>query len=164
MGSLSRPRLELRLARAGEADTIAAVSRREIEAGLAAWSWHGERVLASIRDDETLVLVAALDQRIVGFAIMRFGTRTAHLHLMAVEPEYRRCGIGRQLLGWLTQSARTAGITRLMLEVRERNTGAQSFYASVGYELFERMPGYYGGVESALRLVRDLTPETAGRT
>ena len=162
MGSLIRPRLILRLARVAEATRIAEISRDEIERGLPGWAWHERRVRASIRDDDTVALVAVIEGRIVGFAIMRFGSRTAHLHLMAVLREYRRCGIGRQLIAWLTQSAQTAGITRILLEVRERNEGARAFYTAMGYELRDRVPGYYEGVEAALRLVRQLSPETAG--
>jgi ribosomal-protein-alanine acetyltransferase len=164
MGSLSRPRLELRLARSAEAAQIAAISRDDIEQGLSGRSWTERRVRRSMAEPETVVLVAAMDERMTGFAIMRFGTSTAHLHLMAVLRDYRRCGIGRQLLGWLTQSARTAGIVRIQLEVREGNRPARAFYAALGYELRDRVPGYYQDREAALRLVRALSPETAGRS
>lgn len=160
---LIRPRLQLRLARAADAAEIAAIAAREVEDGLPGRVWHRRRILASMDDEDIVALVAQIDGRLIGFAIMKFGTLSAHLHLMAVLPEHRRSGIGRQLLGWLTQSARTAGITRIRLEVREGNAPARAFYAALGYEVRERVPGYYGGREAALRLVRRLAPETTAR-
>ncbi len=162
MGSLSRPTLALRLGRLADAAAIAELSRQEIEQALE-WTWQASRVAARIRDAETVVLVAEIGGRLVGFAIMRFGMSTAHLHLMAVQRDFRRCGIARQMLGWLTHSARTAGIRRIHLEVRERNRGAREFYAAVGFEVLDRVPGYYQGIEAALRMVKHLTPATAGR-
>jgi ribosomal protein S18 acetylase RimI-like enzyme len=158
---LTRPRLQLRLARSADAAALARLSRREVEAGRDHAVWHERRVRASIRDGETVALVAELDERIAGFAIMRFGTFAAHLHLMAVAAEHRRCGIGRQLLGWLTQSARTAGIGAIHLEVPEQNEDACRFYTAMGYEVRDRVPGYYGGEAGALRLVRRLAPPAA---
>jgi ribosomal-protein-alanine N-acetyltransferase len=149
-------KLSLRLARPADATIIANLSRDLIEYGLH-WRWTAMRVSASIRAPEVNVLVACRDANIAGFAIMRYGEDDAHLDLLAVAPAYQRTGIGRQLLEWLEKCAVVAGIFTIALEVRAGNEGAQRFYERLGYRTHAHLPGYYQGVEAALRMGRDLS-------
>ncbi len=146
----------LQLARAADATIIADMSRAFIESGLR-WRWTPQRVLASIGAANVNVLVARMDNRIAGFAIMRYGEDVAHLDLLAVAPSHRRAGVGRQLLVWLEKCAAVAGILRIELEVRAQNTGAQLFYETMGYCKLAHISGYYDGIEDAFRMSRDLT-------
>ena len=148
--------LTLRLARPADATTIANMSRVLIEYGLP-WRWTAKRVEASIRANNVNVLVARIDDRIIGFGIMRYGDDDAHLDLLAVAPGYRRSGIGRQLLEWLEKCAVVAGTFRVALEVRASSEGAQLFYQRMGYRPLTQLPGYYQGTEAALRMSRDLS-------
>lgn len=148
--------LSLRLARLADADSIANLSRDLIEYGLN-WRWTPVRVAASIRAANVNVLVASMHEEIAGFAIMRYGDDDAHLDLLAVAPPYRRNGIGRQLMEWLEECAIVAGIFNVDLEVRAGNEEAQIFYNRMGYRTLLQLPGYYQGIEAALRMGRDLT-------
>jgi ribosomal-protein-alanine N-acetyltransferase len=148
--------LSLRLARPADATAIASLSRDLIEYGLR-WRWTPERIAASIRAPEVNVLVARARGNIAGFAIMRYGDDDAHLDLLAVAPPYRRAGVGRRLLEWLEKCAVVAGIFSVALEVRAGNEGAQLFYKRMGYRTLVQLPGYYQGVEAALRMGRDLS-------
>jgi ribosomal-protein-alanine N-acetyltransferase len=148
--------LSLRLAQHRDASAIAEMSRVLIEYGLP-WRWTAERVAASIRDPNVNVLVARLNGRIIGFAIMRYGDDRAHLDLLAVAPAYRRLGIARQLLEWLEKCALVAGIFHVALEVRTGNAAAQLFYQRMGYRVINHIPGYYQGIEGAVRMGRDLS-------
>jgi ribosomal protein S18 acetylase RimI-like enzyme len=60
------------------------------------------------------------------------------------------------MLAWLTQSALTAGIATLHLELREGNRGARAFYTRQGFSETARTPGYYRGVETAVCMLRDI--------
>lgn len=153
---MTHSEVSLRLARRADASTIADMSRVLIEYGLR-WRWTAERVTASIRDPDVNVLVARINDRTVGFAIMRYGDDTAHLDLLAVAPPFRRLGIARQLLEWLEKCAVVAGIFSVALEVRADNEAAQLFYERLGYRVIRHLPGYYQGVEAAIRMMRDLS-------
>jgi len=131
------------------------MSRDLIEAGLG-WTWTGERVVRCIRNPETTVLTSRLGPRVVGFAIMYFGMEFSHLNLIAVTPEQQGRSIGRSMLTWLEESALTAGISVVYLEVRAANRGAQLFYQRLGYQCVARLPRYYGGREMAIRMAHDL--------
>jgi len=144
------------LARPADAASIANLARELIEYGLR-WRWTPMRVAASIHDSDVNVLVACVRDNIAGFAIMRYRDDDAHLDLLAVAPPYRRAGVGRRLLEWLEKCAVVAGIFSVALEVRAANEGAQVFYQRMGYRTLVHLPGYYQGVEAALRMVRDLS-------
>jgi ribosomal-protein-alanine N-acetyltransferase len=151
--------LTLRLAVPADAAPIAAMSRELIEAGLP-WTWTPERVARTLAQRETLVLTARDGERLAGFAIMQFGDERAHLSLLAVRPEYQRRGIGRHMLEWLIESALTAGIASVHLELRESNRGARRFYLNQGFAETARIPGYYRGAETAVRMLRQIRVKT----
>jgi ribosomal protein S18 acetylase RimI-like enzyme len=145
----------LRLARASDAREIAEMSRDLIEQGLS-WSWTPARVQHFISGVESSVVVARREQRIAAFAIMHFGDEVAHLNLLAVAPDHRRQGLGRQLIDWLTATAIEAGVFRINLELRTRNEPARIFYEHLGFDQLGVVQGYYQGREAALRMSRRL--------
>lgn len=145
----------LRLATRADAPGIAALSRDRIEHGLG-WSWTAPRVLRSIRDRATNVVVAVDAGRLLGFGIMKYHDDEAHLLLLAVQARAGRRGIGSALVDWLEQSARIAGIGQVYLEARLTNGAARAFYARLGYREIQTLPGYYQGVEACVRLAKDL--------
>ena len=145
-----------RLAVPADAYEIAVMSRYLIEIGLRGWSWPPDRVAKAIKARETSVLVAEIKPHLVGFAIMEFADTTAHLSLFAVKPSHQRCGIGRQLIAWLEEAALVAGITAINLELRVNNFGARTFYRVLGYREASYIAGYYRGVETAVRMTRDI--------
>lgn len=146
-----------------DAVAVAEMSRDLIETGLG-WSWSRQRVARAISDPETLVLTARHRGRVVGFGIMEFGDEKAHLSLLAVKPGYQREGIGTQVFGWLKESALTAGIAIVKLELRATNVVAQQFYRSFGFEEAGWAVGYYRGRETALRMALHLRRQSAGRS
>ena len=147
--------LTLKLAAPADAEPIAAMSRELIEAGLP-WSWTPARVARNLVQRDTLVLTARDGERLAGFAIMQFGEERAHLSLLAVRPDYQRRGVARRMLEWLTESALTAGIASVHLELRETNLGARRFYLNQGFAEAARVPGYYRGAETAVRMLREI--------
>ena len=150
--------IDIRLAGPRDSDNIARMSRRLIEAGLPWWCWTPKQVAKAIRSPDTVAIIAGIGKATPGFAMMHFGDENAHLNLLAVEPAYRRCGIAKDLLDWLDASCLVAGIRRVSLEVRANNAGAIRFYHAMGYASGERIPRYYCGQETALRMTRTISP------
>jgi ribosomal-protein-alanine N-acetyltransferase len=153
----------LRLANFADAQSIALMSRELIEAGLSGWSWDPKRVARAIQARDTVVVVAAVRNHLTGFAIMNFGDEQAHLSLLAVTPSHQRCGIGRQIMAWLEESALVAGIATVNLELRATNFAARDFYRALGFTEAAYIPGYYRGVETALRMSRDIRRPVSNR-
>jgi [ribosomal protein S18]-alanine N-acetyltransferase len=147
--------LTFRLATGDDAIEIAVMSRDLIESGLG-WSWTRARVAKNIQSRDTIALIACAEERVAGFAIMHFGEEQAHLNLFAVRQEYQRSGIGRRMLKWLEESALTAGVTTVHLEVRATNHAARRFYRTLGFQELAFLPFYYRGREAAVRMLRQI--------
>jgi [ribosomal protein S18]-alanine N-acetyltransferase len=146
---------DISLAVPDDAVAIAALSRRVIEHGLQ-WRWTPARVLDSMADAETNVVVARRGTDLLGFAVMRYGDNDAHLLLLATQPRCRRQGVGSMLLTWLEGTLMVAGIRTLKLETRSGNAGARAFYRHHGFVEVDRRSGYYQGVEDAVSYLKQL--------
>jgi ribosomal-protein-alanine N-acetyltransferase len=142
-------------ARACDAVRLAAMSQAHVEAGLKP-AWGAARIRWHVRDADSVVLTARLAAVLAGFAIMRYGDDVAHLNLLAVDPAHRRRGVARALVQWLEETALTAGTFIIGLELRAGNEAARGFYRTLGYRELGQIPGYYQGVESAIRMMRDV--------
>jgi [ribosomal protein S18]-alanine N-acetyltransferase len=154
MANLELIRFEL--ARERDAQAIATLAREVIETGLQP-AWVPARVLRRIYDADCAVVIARDEvNALAGFAIMRFGDDAAHLDLLAVDIAWRRRGLGRRLVHWLEESARTAGTFLITLEVRADNPSGVAFYQSLGYSELSRVTGYYEGKIDAIQMRHDL--------
>ena len=157
------PDLDIQLARRRDAVPLAAMSRRLVEAGLDP-SWTVDRIERHIRHEDSVVVTARARNQLAGFAIMQYGDTTAHLNLLAVEPLFRRRGVGRRLVRWLEESAVVAGTFTVSLELRADNAVAERFYEALGYREAGRIRGYYQRVEDAIRMRRELSVPSAAPT
>jgi ribosomal-protein-alanine N-acetyltransferase len=95
----------------------------------------------------------------VGFSLSRTVADESELLLLAVLPARHRQGIGGLLLGDFTHRARTQGVRRVHLEVRDGNP-AVGMYHSAGFRPVGRRRNYYhapdGSRFDALTLVQEL--------
>jgi predicted GNAT family N-acyltransferase len=83
--------------------------------------------------DATATHAIALCQgRVIGTGrLVRRDDATAQIGRMAVEPSFRRRGIGGRILEYLEEEARALGLRRCVLHAQEY---VKSFYAGHGYE------------------------------
>lgn len=76
---------------------------------------------------------------------------------IAVAPDHRRRGLGRQLMSEALRVATGEGRRSAGLSVRESSTGAIRLYQSFGFERVGINPGYYSSPpEDALLMRKDL--------
>ena len=143
------------LAVPAHARDIAEMSREYIEYGLG-WSWTQARVLKAIHDPSTNVAVVREQDALLGFGIMRYGERRAHLVLLGVHLDHRKRGLGALLLAWLEKCAVTAGLEHIQVEARADNEAALAFYGDQGYRRQGIVPGYYRGMIDAIKLEKAL--------
>jgi ribosomal-protein-alanine N-acetyltransferase len=81
--------------------------------------------------------------KIVGMIVMWLIVDEAHIATLAVEPEYRRQGIGRNLLATSLREAAHIGMREATLEVRANNLAAQRLYQKFMFEIVGFRPHYY---------------------
>jgi ribosomal-protein-alanine N-acetyltransferase len=87
--------------------------------------------------------VAEADRRIAAMLVLWLVVDEAHIATIATHPDFRRLGIGEQLMVTALVSARAEGALRAFLEVRGGNLAAQALYRKYGFEAVGLRPGYY---------------------
>ncbi|MBF6570182.1 MAG: GNAT family N-acetyltransferase [Candidatus Binataceae bacterium] len=81
-------------------------------------------------DAHALHVIAYANDRAVGTARMVSGGDYAKIGRMAVEREWRGCGVGRRLLDFLIGQARDRGYGRVVLNAQLQ---AEEFYLKAGF-------------------------------
>ncbi len=82
-----------------------------------------------------------------------------HINNVAVRPEYRGQGAGRQLLDFILRLGASLGARRATLEVRRSNAAALKLYQNLGFRVEGTRRNYYSSpVEDALVLWLDPLP------
>ncbi len=147
--------LELKLATQQDSVTISRMSAALIEQGLPQ-TWSARRVRHHIRRKDSVVLIARDAEQVMGFAVMEFGEHSAHLDLLAVSTLARRQGLARRMVEWLHDTAITAGIFSIHLELRVSNGVALKFYTAMGYRQTDFKSRYYWATEGAICMKRYL--------
>lgn len=104
--------------------------------------------------DSALTLIA--DQGYL-MLLFRAGSKVARIYSVAVAPEARGRGLGRELIRAGERWAQARACESIQLEVRVDNEAAIGLYESLGYHVFGRIAGYYeeDGAD-ALRLRKSL--------
>jgi len=87
--------------------------------------------------------VAEADGKIAAMLVLWFIIDEAHIATIAVHPDFRRQGIGEQILLHALRSVQDEGARRAFLEVRVGNVAAQAMYKKYGFEVAGVRPGYY---------------------
>ena len=102
------------------------------------------------------------DGRAVGYGGMLTVLDEGQITNIAVHPDFRRQGMGREILSAMIVHAQSLGVTRLSLEVRSSNVGAQTLYLQQGFEIAGTRKHFYSHpTEDGLVMVREDTPERA---
>jgi len=127
--------------------------------------WHRIHFAFSYWSNPAGFLVAELGEKIVGYAIVEM-TRDedpwrpklkirGHIQNLAVDPRFRRRGIGRKLIEAILSLLREQGVESVWLETRESNSTARAFYSKIGFKEEGRLPSYYSD-EDALMMTKRL--------
>jgi ribosomal-protein-alanine N-acetyltransferase len=109
-------------------------------------------------------LVVSHKNKVLGYAIVLyeqgFGHNKrlgeAHLLNIAVDPVYRRKGIGTDMVRTMMSKIKKAHLSRIHLEVRMSNKAAVTFYDKLGFKSVSTVMGFYGK-EDALVMIKDIS-------
>jgi ribosomal-protein-alanine N-acetyltransferase len=107
------------------------------------FSWTEEDFLRCLRQRNCIGMVAEQGERVVGFMIYELHKAKLHILNFAVHPQYRRAGVGAQLVAKLISMLSSHRRTRITLEVRETNLPAQLFFRSQGFKAVRVLRAFY---------------------
>ena len=114
-----------------------------IEAQSFEFPWSEDDFIRSLRQRNCIGMVADYEDRVVGSMIYELHKSRIHVLNFAVAPEFRRCGVGSQMLAKLTAKLSTQHRSRIILEVRETNLPAQLFFRENGFRAVSVLHSYY---------------------
>jgi [ribosomal protein S18]-alanine N-acetyltransferase len=156
---VARPPLKIRLAPM-HGDDLDAVQRIERASFTTPWPAYAYRQEIETNRLAHYIVARAADD-IVGFAGMWMMVDQAHITTFAVDPKWRRKGIGAQMVRALLQMARPLGARQATLEVRLSNLAARRLYEKFGFRPVGVRPRYYSddGEDALIMTTDDLDSE-----
>ena len=107
------------------------------------FSWSEEDFLRCLRQRNCIGMVAERGEKVVGFMIYELHKAKLHILNFAVHPLCRRVGVGGQMVTKLISKLSSHRRTRITLEVRETNLGAQLFFRAQGFRALRVLRAYY---------------------
>ena len=138
-----------------DAVEIAELSRKYIEYDLG-WHYTPGRIRELLKDSEKNVIVVRQDKQLAGFGIMTYADQNANLDLLAVKSGFRRRGVGKRIVTWLEDVARTAGISNIYVQVRKVNRDAIKFYTQCGFQIIDERRRYYRATETGVIMCKTI--------
>ena len=129
---------QIRRMETADLDLLAALEKRCFSI-----PWSRDMIADELSNDRALYLVAELEGKLLGYAGSWVIFDEGHITNVAVDPQARKQGVGRHLLGALLEGLAGAGVTAATLEVRRGNTAAISLYKSYGFTVEGVRRGYY---------------------
>ncbi len=114
-----------------------------IEAESFEFPWLEDDFIRCLRQRNCIGMVAEVDDRVVGFMIYELHKARIHVLNFAVVEDYRRRGVGSQMLAKLSAKLSLQRRCRIVLEVRETNLDAQLFFRENGFRAVSVLHDYY---------------------
>ena len=105
--------------------------------------WSANAFYSELNNPLSLWLVAVDAGRVVGYVGSQTVLGEADMMNLAVHEDYRRQGLGRQLVEALISRLSQQGSHILMLEVRVSNAPAIALYEKLGFQVVGKRPNYY---------------------
>ena len=110
-------------------------------------------------DNPISVFLTAVDENsgeLVGYGGLWLVYDVGNVTNIAVHPDYRRTGIGREILGVLIRICREKGMAAITLAVRHGNLPAIRMYENAGFQACGLRKRYYQDNEDALIMTKEL--------
>jgi ribosomal protein S18 acetylase RimI-like enzyme len=128
--------------------TIAPITDADVTAVVALWQaceltrpWNdpASDIAFARKGPNSAVLVGREANAIVASVMVGHDGHRGWVYYVAIDPEHRGKGRGREIMNAAEQWLRQRGIEKLMLLVRSDNTKVQAFYEQLGYDAQERV-------------------------
>ena len=120
---------------------VAAVA--ELDAACFSMPWSEFSIRSELTNPLALWLVAVDGDTLVGYIGSQSVMGEADMMNVAVNPGYRRQGIGEKLITELISKLKENQVYALTLEVRASNEAAIALYDKLGFAQVGRRPNYY---------------------
>ena len=129
------------------AEYLDELEKLEIEAfGINAYSRH---ILENLIKNSDFFIIALYRNKVIGYLCGEIRNGKGHLKSVAVEKNYRKNGIGSDMLSRFEKYLSNQEIHKIYLEVSIENKKAIEFYIKRGYKIKRKIPNFYMNGEDA---------------
>ena len=119
------------------------------------WTW--DQLMSQLPDDCHEFLAAEQEGKVLGYVGMMTVLDEGYISNVAVDPAFRRQGIGDLLIAELLERSAIRALSFVTLEVREHNEPAIALYAKHGFVPVGLRKNYYEApVENAILMTKFL--------
>ena len=87
-----------------------------------------------LKVDGELFLVGFMDDNVVATVMCGYEGHRGWVNHLAVDPDYRRKGLGRQMMEVVEDRLLDKGCPKINIQIRGDNTEAFKFYDKIGYK------------------------------
>lgn len=105
--------------------------------------WSEKSILSELENPLSCWLVAMDGERLAGYVGSQTVLGETDMMNLAVDPDYRRKGLGKELILSLIEALRQRESRCLTLEVRDSNASARALYEKLGFSEIGRRKNYY---------------------
>lgn len=88
---------------------------------------------------DDLIFVAEDKDEIIGACMAGYDGHRGWLYAVAVKPDHRRDGLGKELVATTIRAMQALGCIKVNLQIRADNTAVAEFYKSLGFSVEDRM-------------------------
>lgn len=115
-----------------------------IESASFDFPWSEDDFRAELIRRNCIGMVCEHETEIVGYMIYDLNLGCLNMLNLTVHPEYRRCGIGRQMMARMVDKLNQQRRNRITVTVWERNLVAQKFFRATGFRVIDTVAAEYG--------------------
>jgi ribosomal-protein-alanine N-acetyltransferase len=124
--------------------------------------WNEDDFIRHLRLRNCIGMVADWEERVAGFMVYELHRRRLHLLNLAVARDFRRRGVGRQLVAKCVGKLAYDRRDRIHLEVRETNVVAQQFFRAMNFRAVGVLRDFYRDIGEDAYTFRYLYPPRDG--
>ena len=88
-----------------------------------------------VRRTPQLFLVGKIDKKIISIVMGGFDGRRGYVHHLAVDPDYKKKGYGKMIMGELMNRFLKLKVHKVHLFIEKYNKEAVDFYRNLGWEI-----------------------------
>jgi ribosomal-protein-alanine N-acetyltransferase len=115
----------------------------QIEQASFSAAWSDEDFLSCLRQRNCIGMVAEHNHQIVGFMIYELHKSRLHILNFAIAPEFRRMGVGAQMVLRLIDKLSQQRRHEILLDLRESNLEGQLFFKSQNFRAIKVVRAHY---------------------
>jgi [ribosomal protein S18]-alanine N-acetyltransferase len=115
----------------------------DIESQSFEFPWDESDFLKCLRQRNSIGMVAEYDEIVRGYMVYELHKDRMHLLNFAVDPRFRRQGIGSAMVSKLKSKLQGTKRNRMTLEIRETNLSGQLFFRANGFSAIKVLRDYW---------------------